>query len=268
MLFNQGYIPFGTSIIDVGDRASPVVVDWNNDGKKDLLSGNDNGNIILFLNSGTNSSPIFNYSSNLMSGGNPIQYYRTSPEVYDLNQDGKKDLIIADWDGYFYFYENVGTDQSPVFNSVDTLTINTQPPGYMWVNQSAKFDLADWDEDGDMDIVSGEWNAYVNLFINTTPINTINTDLSNYPYEFVLNQNYPNPFNPVTTISYTIFRPLQVNVSVFDITGKYVTTLVDEYKNAGTYTISWRSEGLNSGVYFYRLKAGGFSALKKCIIVK
>jgi len=203
-----------------------------------------------------------------MSGGNPIQYYRTSPEVYDLNHDGKKDLLVADWDGYFYFYENVGSDQSPVFNSADTLTINTQPPSYLWVNQSAKFDLADWDGDGDMDIISGEWYAYVDLFINATPVNSIPTDLSHFPGEFVLNQNYPNPFNPETTISYTVFGPLQVNVSVFDITGKYVTTLVDEYKNAGTYTISWKSEGLNSGVYFYRLKAGGFSAIKKCIIVK
>ncbi|OGB65655.1 MAG: hypothetical protein A2Y94_15495 [Caldithrix sp. RBG_13_44_9] len=268
MLFNQGYIHFGTSIIDVGDRASPVVVDWNNDGKKDLLSGNDLGYVKLFLNSGTNSSPVFNSSTNLMSGGNPIQYYRTSPEVYDLNQDGKKDLLVGDSYGYFYFYANVGSDQNPVFDSVDTLTINTIPPTYLWVNQAAKFDLADWDEDGDMDIISGEWNAYVNLFINTTPIIAVDNDLSEYPSEFSLEQNYPNPFNPATTISYTILKPSRVNISIYDITGQLVTILVNEFQNPGTYSVKWNSEGWNSGVYLYRLTAGEFTTAKKCIIVK
>jgi hypothetical protein len=162
----------------------------------------------------------------------------------------------------------MGSDENPVFTTSDTLMRNSTPPRYVYVNQSAKFDLADWDEDGDMDIISGDWFAFVNYFENITVAFHINEDPPQYPSEFSLYQNYPNPFNPSTTIRYTIPHKSPVNISIYNITGQHITTLVNELKGAGTYSVQWHSDGLISGVYFYRLEAGGFSAVKKCIILK
>jgi hypothetical protein len=268
VLSSLGYLQAGTANLDVGLRAAPLVVDWNNDGNKDLLVGNDNGFIKLFLNSGTNASPVFTTFTYLMVGSSYIHHHRSSPEVFDLNCDGKKDLIVGDWTGYFHFYSNTGSDENPVFTSSDTLMIDSNPSTYVYVDQSAKLDLSDWDEDGDMDIISGDWYAFVNFFENTTPAVAIDDELSEYPSEFSLNQNYPNPFNPVTTISFTIPKTSVVNISVYNVTGQLVKTVINEQKNPGTYSVKWHSRGMISGVYFYRLTTEEFSAVKKCIILK
>ncbi len=100
---------------------------------------------------------------------------------------------------------------------------------------------------------------------------------STLPSNFGLSQNYPNPFNPETTIEYTIpadtrlGKTLQkVTLKVYDVLGREVATLVDEYKSAGYYNskLNIKNYKLPSGVYFYRLQAGVFSQTKKLIVVK
>lgn len=94
----------------------------------------------------------------------------------------------------------------------------------------------------------------------------------NYPIPtaYSLTQNYPNPFNPSTTIEYTIPKAEHVTLKVFDVLGREVATLVNEYKQAGRYNsqFSIRNFQLSSGVYFYRLQAGSYSTSKKMIIIK
>ena len=104
------------------------------------------------------------------------------------------------------------------------------------------------------------------------------------PSEFakvVLYQNYPNPFsgvrgksgNPQTTISYTLPKSTKVSLSIYNIKGQLVETLVDEVQQAGYYSVIWngkndKNEGVSSGIYFYRITAGDFTDTKKCIILK
>lgn len=98
------------------------------------------------------------------------------------------------------------------------------------------------------------------------------------PKQFVLSQNYPNPFNPETTISYTIpsnvkSETAKVTLKVYDLLGREVATLVDEYQQAGNYNASFNVETLHatslpSGVYFYRLQSGSYSETKKMILLK
>ena len=88
------------------------------------------------------------------------------------------------------------------------------------------------------------------------------------PIEFLLLQNYPNPFNPSTKIQYSIPQTSQVQISVYDILGNEIETLVNEEKLPGTYELTWYAEGLPSGVYFYRLQAGSFVYMKKMILLK
>ncbi len=92
------------------------------------------------------------------------------------------------------------------------------------------------------------------------------------PTKFDLSQNYPNPFNPSTKINYDIPLDGKVNVTVFDMSGKEVNTLVNDVKTAGYYTINFNATNLSSGIYFYKISvdANGqnFVSTKKMTLIK
>jgi len=88
------------------------------------------------------------------------------------------------------------------------------------------------------------------------------------PDEFQLFKPYPNPFNPITAISYQLLAASQVNLTVYDIQGQEVALLVDEYKPAGQYEVTFDAKDLVSGVYFVRLEAGDFSQVQKVLLIK
>lgn len=87
---------------------------------------------------------------------------------------------------------------------------------------------------------------------------------------FRLSQNYPNPFNPETVIRYQIPVNSYVTLKVYDVIGKEVVTLVDEFKSAGVYnsTINTQHSSLSSGIYFYQLRAGNYINTKKMLLLK
>ena len=88
------------------------------------------------------------------------------------------------------------------------------------------------------------------------------------PERFNLSQNYPNPFNPSTTISYSLPKPGNVSLKVYDILGKEISHLVNEYKPAGNYSVQLNGSNLASGIYMYRLESGNYNAAKKLILMK
>lgn len=88
------------------------------------------------------------------------------------------------------------------------------------------------------------------------------------PIEYKLYQNYLNPFNPVTTIQYDVPKTSQVSLKIYDILGREVTTLVNEEKVQGKYTTQFNASRLSSGVYFCRITAGKFNAVKKMMLIK
>ena len=108
-------------------------------------------------------------------------------------------------------------------------------------------------------IYGGEWSSGV-----TTSI----SDEQSNPSEFLLLQNYPNPFNPSTEIKYSIPQSSNVVLTVFDVLGNEIETLVNEEKPSGSYAVKWYVENLPSGVYFYQLRAGDFIQTKKMVLLK
>ncbi len=88
------------------------------------------------------------------------------------------------------------------------------------------------------------------------------------PEEYFLSQNYPNPFNPETKISWQVPAGCFQTLKIFDVLGREVTTLVNEYRPAGIYQINFNAGDLPSGIYFYRIKAGNFIEIKKMILIK
>lgn len=91
---------------------------------------------------------------------------------------------------------------------------------------------------------------------------------SGLPMSFKLLQNYPDPFNPTTAISYRLAAVSHVTLRVYDVLGRDVAELVDERQNPGSYTVTFDASKLPSGVYFYRLNAGNYTATKKMVLTK
>jgi hypothetical protein len=94
------------------------------------------------------------------------------------------------------------------------------------------------------------------------------TQLTDVPQSFGLEQNYPNPFNPSTTMKFSIASPQQVRLTVYDMLGRTVATVVNKFMQAGSYAVRWNAANVPSGVYLYRLEAGSFSAVRKLTLLK
>ena len=105
----------------------------------------------------------------------------------------------------------------------------------------------------------------------TMPINipdALNDNSYNYPNEFVLTQNYPNPFNPTTMINYQLPITSYVTITIYNLIGQKVATLVNKRQQAGFYQVEWDASGFTSGLYYYRIEAGNYVQTRKMIYLK
>ena len=104
--------------------------------------------------------------------------------------------------------------------------------------------------------------------VNLNGISGITEYINSSQPDFKLEQNYPNPFNPVTKIRYSIPKSNLVTLKVYDVLGKEVSTLVDQYLLAGEYEVKFDASNLPSGVYIYKLSSGNYIKAKKLILLK
>ena len=109
------------------------------------------------------------------------------------------------------------------------------------------------------------WTGAVYLF-SSEPLNVKEKEIT--VSDFTVNQNYPNPFNSSTMIKYSVAHSGTVKIKIYNILGKEIKSLVNKYNQAGTYEVQFNSEGLPSGVYFYRIRCGAYSKTKKMILLR
>lgn len=102
----------------------------------------------------------------------------------------------------------------------------------------------------------------------TDPQTSVQSNDNIFPTQTTLYQNYPNPFNPATKISYRLSASSFVKVSVYDVLGREIATLINEEKTSGVYTKTWNAEGIPSGIYSVRLSIGNNSQTKKMLLIK
>jgi hypothetical protein len=131
------------------------------------------------------------------------------------------------------------------------------------------------DMDGDLDTDLFLSNYGEPLFVLYNPSNelNINETMQNIVTEYNINQNYPNPFNPVTTLRYDLPDDALVNITIYDMLGRQVRTLINETQDAGSRSVIWdatNNEGkpVSAGVYLYQIQAGEFVQTKKMVLLK
>jgi ligand-binding sensor domain-containing protein len=160
----------------------------------------------------------------------------------------------------------VGTDQFGIakFNGTTFTTFNTS-------NSSLPSNTVHFIK---IDASGNKWiGTYAGLALfNESGIVSVEGKDDFIPSDYSLFQNYPNPFNPSTLISYRIAEPSNVTLEVFDLLGKKVASLVNEFKLAGTHQFNFSTndlhQELSSGIYFYQLRTGNFVETKKMILMR
>ena len=216
--------------------------------------------------------------------------------IYDGNNNKTQELIQS-WDGSTWVNSLKITYIYDGNNMIESLSQN-------WINSNWLNDLKvtnTYDENNNWaTTLAQEWNninwvnysrAEFNYDENNNRIgflrqawngsNWVNELMASYAYSvtgveqlqdmvesFILSQNYPNPFNPSTKISLQSPVGSWQTLKIYDVLGNEVTTLIDEYKPAGTYEVKWDASNYPSGVYFYQLKAGDFVQTNKMILMK
>ena len=187
--------------------------------------------------------------------------------TYDGNGNRLSELEQS-WDG------NIWVNSSQYSNTYDgnenLLTHVTQTwDGSVWVSSRQYTFTYDGDGMG-LSWLYQTWdgNAWLNDWVRFYTYATLTIKNNTTPYSFVLNQNYPNPFNPITSISYQITEAGKVNISVFNISGQLVETLVNEHRTEGSNSTLWNANNVSSGLYFYKLTAGNKTVTKKMLLIK
>jgi sugar lactone lactonase YvrE len=120
---------------------------------------------------------------------------------------------------------------------------------------------------GDTLYISDYETRSLRMITGVNDVTNVEDDVD-LPDGFNLKQNYPNPFNPTTKIEFRIQKPEFILLKVYDVLGNEITTLINERKLPGEYTVEFDANGLSSGIYYYRLQSGDFVESKKMLLLK
>jgi hypothetical protein len=194
----------------------------------------------------------------------------------DLNNDGFMDFILGE---PFTVYMNNG--QAIFTQQTDIMPFEEMGWGSTWENQSwhpyfvTITNTIPGDMDGDLDTDLFLSNYGEPLFVLYNPSNelNINESMKNIVTEFNIHQNHPNPFNPVTTLRYDLPEDALVNITVYDMMGRVVKTLINNQQTAGYRSLQWNATNdagspISAGIYLYMIQAGDFRQVRKMVLLK
>ena len=182
---------------------------------------------------------------------------------YDVDSDVTYKLTVTlDYPGNVYTqdYQNI-TDSS------------TSISAYEYAAFMTDLSLSQWNIDYVIEASDEEYTviSQVGEFVLNNTLLSINGEI--IPVVFALHQNYPNPFNPVTSLRYDLPEDGLVNITIYDMMGRVVNTLINDSQNAGYKSIQWnatndRNEPISAGLYIYTIQAGEFRKTKKMVLLK
>ncbi len=201
----------------------------------------DNGLILKNSNNVPVELTSFTY---MLTGALLKLKWETASEINNYGFEVERALDINQWQQIGFVKGNGTITEKQIYTFIDDLN-NVNISGKIY------YRLKQTDYDGTF-----EYSDVIEVDYNPNPVS------------YSLHQNYPNPFNPVTKIRFSIPNSSHVSIKVYDINGKEVITLVDEFKPQGIYEITLDATGLSSGVYIYKMNAGDFYDAKSFILLK
>jgi Secretion system C-terminal sorting domain/FG-GAP-like repeat len=239
----SGWISFNSIPVSVNNITVNAVISYNQD--IGITNWDSNIGNYLFYNQNPPVPVELNNFTAKFKDGSVVLEWNTSSETNDkgFEIERLKDSKIEkfnDWENIGFVEGSGTTTQSHSYSFVDK---NVSTGNYSYRLKQTDFD--------------GTYKYS----------NTAEVEISK-PFTYALQQNYPNPFNPSTKIKYSIAKEGKANLKVYDILGREVATLVNEYKQAGKYEVEFNAANLPSGVYFYKLEAGNYSQVKKMVLLK
>ncbi|MGB2696441.1 MAG: T9SS type A sorting domain-containing protein, partial [Candidatus Zixiibacteriota bacterium] len=207
----------------------------------------------------------------------PTAFGLTLSTAGDLNKDGFADIIIGDYQSGKELKGKVHIffGGSEMDSSADIILIGDDREGEKFGVNVAYIGDINGDSYDEISVSSYYDSSHIGkVFVFTSYATLVNDQSNEHKMKyFNLFQNYPNPFNPETIIEYVLPENAQVDVSVYNILGKHVTTLIDQYQISGYKKATWDGKNqagseVSSGVYFYRLKTDSFIEVKKMLMLK
>ena len=237
------------------------------------LGSANSGSLKIIDDLDSNGSPDFTLSGpqtvyridskthNILWSYSPgASYIRSVDFLSDVNGDGKKDIIVGMQTPGNVIVLNGATGEA-LFTYSFGSTVSFRADRVCALNSidgNSTSEFVGGCRDGRLICFSGGQNV-------TVGIHPVSNEI---PNKFDLSQNYPNPFNPTTNIKFAVPKNEFVSIKIYDVLGKEVATLLNENKTAGTYEVNFNASSLSSGVYFYKMKAGSFSSIKRMVVVK
>ena len=270
--FAQSYFP-----LEVGNQ-------WVFEGGYLFEDGKDT-NVVSVLGDTLmpNGVNYFELSSSIDQGGLDFKFVRCDTiGIYFYDKHDSADELVYNLDAvkdeWYYIGYYAGESDSPrVMLEFEDLTYRFGYDSYefvYWLDHLVPFTLAFSEKFGPVGSYVAHHEPYseslIGCVISGVEYGTVlgvNKDQP-IPFEFALSQNYPNPFNPTTSIEYQVSSIGNVTLKVYDVLGREITTIVNEVKHPGTHEVTFDASELPSGVYFYRLTNGNYSATKKMLLIK
>jgi surface protein len=214
--------------------------------------------VVASMNEGIfHSEPAMGYSVDNIAPGVPTGLMATAVDVgIDLTWD-----LSPDDDFQYFILEKSSDADFTDYESFETIDTSFTDMEYE-MNQTYFYRIVAVDHAGNISDYSETVEAAV-----------LSIDIDQIPQVFALHQNYPNPFNPTTQITYDLPEDALVNVTIYDMTGRLVKTMVNMEQNAGYKSIHWDAtnhsgQSVSAGLYLYTIQAGEFRQTKKMVLLK
>jgi hypothetical protein len=287
LIATNNQLPFPTTYIYLGSASPDTVADYvwpgfdastntitadmNGDGADDIIISR--GSYLDVHFGGSILSPIPDMQLSFEGCNNTPTYLANAG---DFNSDGFEDLVVIDdacalgWGKLAVYLGGRWMGSDPAF----TIEGRTDPLNLIGI--CSAIGVGDINNDGIEDLAIGATNdntdgrrgKVVILSGDTTFVVPVNDPAPFHASSFTLHPCYPNPFNTSTTISFDLDHPGMVRLKVFDITGREVSSLIEESMNAGTHAVTFDGSALASGIYFYSLQSGNQRQTNKMVLLK
>ncbi|HMA61368.1 MAG TPA: T9SS type A sorting domain-containing protein [bacterium] len=222
--------------------------DLNNDNTIDILNNQYfNNTVKWYKNEGDQT---FSDSTTIDDSA----YHVRDIVVSDFDRDGDQDVLFSSSNNSIW-YKNDGIGNFIKQNEITS-------------SAATAFCPADFNNDGYLDLAWGSMEKGIVAWNENLKLSKNEPHEKKIADHFILRQNYPNPFNPTTRLRYNLPKREKVTISIFDVNGKHIETLVNKFQSPGNHTIHWNASGLSSGIYFYKIEAGDYINYQKCTLIK